>query len=55
MDMKKQEYEERLKEYKDLMKEILEALNQIKNTKVDTKNFRDTYSICTKLGKMINK
>lgn len=53
--MKKLEYEKQLQEYKDLMREVVEALNQMKNTKVNTKNFSDTYSIASKLTLYINK
>lgn len=53
--MKKAEYEKKIGEYKDLLKEIYQALNQVRNTKVETKNFRDTYQICSKLNKVINE
>lgn len=49
------ELQDEIKEYKSLMKEVLQALNQIKNTKVDTKNFKNTYEICSKLSTFINK
>lgn len=53
--MKKADYEKKIEEQRVFLKEVLEALNQIKNTKVSTKNFTSTYDICSKIGKFVNQ
>lgn len=54
MTKTKKELEQELEKRDILLKDILFSLNQIRNTKVSGK-FADTYSICTAIGKIVNK
>jgi len=43
-----------LPEYKKLLKECLEAFNEIPNTKINVRGYKNTYELASKIGKLVD-